>query len=278
MSNFIRRYPAFSLFILALTLGVAPIAPVAAGLLPPAFFQLAALSASVAGIILAGVEGHKGAIRELLGRALIWRVGLRWWLFVLLFPVIPSMGGLYLARLFGGPTVDWSGLDPLYSIIPTMLFLIIFAGLGEEFGWRGFAIPRLQTRYNALVTSLVIGTFHALWHTPLFFIDGLMQHRLAQDVGFITAFSVYAIFVIALSVQLTWVFSKTKGSVLLAAVFHGAINAWSGYIDIYRGYIGNLYAYTILMVMISIAIVLIFWRREPYAKKASSVKSLHPTA
>ena len=278
MPTLIKKYPAVSLFILSLILGLAPLALVATRLLPPAYSQLGGISASAAGVILAGVEGKKRGIWELLGRALIWRVDLRWWLFALLFPIIPSLGGLYLARLLGGPAIDWSGMSPVYTLIPLILFLTIFAGLAEEFGWRGFAIPRLQARYNIFLTCLVIGTFHALWHIPLFFIEGTMQHTMAQDAGFIPAFPVYAVFVIALSVQLAWLFNNTKGSVLLAAIFHGAINAWNDYIDIYRGHMGNLYAYTAVMVIVAIVIVLVFWRRELFAKKVSAVKSLHPIA
>jgi hypothetical protein len=270
MSNLVKKYPALSLFILALIFGVAPMAPVVAGLLPPAFYQLGALSASAAGIILAAVEGRKGGVRELLGRVLIWRVGIGWWLFALLFPAIPAAGSQYLSSLFGGPSVDWSGVGPLYSIIPLLLFLIVFAGLGEEFGWRGFAIPRLQTRYNALRTSLIIGAFHSLWHIPLFFVKGVMQHSMAQEAGLIPAFLGYAVFVIAFSVQLTWIFNNTKGSVLLAAVFHGAVNAWNGYIDIYRGHMAGVYAYMALMAAVAIVVVLIYGMKSLSGTKRSA--------
>jgi membrane protease YdiL (CAAX protease family) len=141
-------------------------AAVATGLLPQGFDQLGALSASLAGIVVAAVEGRKGGVRELLGRFLIWRVGIQWWAFVLLFAVIPAVAALYLFSLFGGPPVDWSGLEPLYSVVPMIIMLTILAGMGEEFGWRGFAMPRLQARYNALVSSTSLaysgacGTYH----------------------------------------------------------------------------------------------------------------------
>src|SRR3989304_8776152 len=162
MSGFVKRYPGLSLFVLAMILGAATLAPVAVGLAPPAFFQLTALIASAAGIILAAVDGGKSAVRELLRRVLIWRVGLGWWFVALLFPVIPTIGALYLAALFGRQAVDWADVSPVYSVIPAPLLLIAFAGLGEEFGWRGFAVPRLQSRHNALITSLIIGAlpFH----------------------------------------------------------------------------------------------------------------------
>src|ERR1043165_5535481 len=106
MSAFVKKSPALSLLVLAMIFGTAPTVAVATGLLPQGASQLGALSASLAGIILAAVEGRKGGVRELLGRFLIWRVGIQWWAFVLLFPIIPSVAALYLFNLFGGPAVD----------------------------------------------------------------------------------------------------------------------------------------------------------------------------
>jgi len=258
MSAFVKKYPVLSLFVLALIFGVAPLAAVATGLLPQGFAQLGALSASLAGIVVAAVEGRKGGVRELLGRFLIWRVGIQWWAFALLFTVIPSVAALYLFSLFGGPTVDWSGLGPLYSVVPMILMLTIFAGMGEEFGWRGFAMPRLQARYNALVSSIIIGVLWGLWHIPLFLVEGTTQYNWRLDAGLIPAVLGYTVFLIAWSIQYTWVFNNTKGSVLLAAVVHGAGNAWlGGYIDVYRGYWGGIVTFTVVSVIVSIIIVLV---------------------
>jgi membrane protease YdiL (CAAX protease family) len=256
MSAFVRKYPAVSLVVLAMILGVAPIVAVAAGLLPPGANQLGALSASLAAIILAAVEGRKGGVRELLGRFLIWRVGIQWWAFVLLFAVIPAVAGLYLFNLFGGPAVDWSGLKPLYSVVPTIIILTVLAGMGEEFGWRGFAMPRLQARYNALASSIIIGVLWGIWHIPLFLVKGTIQYEWQLEAGMIPAVLGYTVFVIAWSIQYTWVFNNTRGSVLLAAVLHGAVNAWNAYIDVYRGHFGGIVAFTVVSVIVSIIIVL----------------------
>jgi membrane protease YdiL (CAAX protease family) len=258
MSAVVKKYPVLSMFVLALVFGAALAAPVATGLLPPGFSQLGALSASLAGIVAAAVEGRKGGVRELLGRFLIWRVGIQWWAFALLLLVIPAVAALYLFSLFGGPTVDWSGLGPLYSVVPMIFMLTIFAGMGEEFGWRGFAMPRLQARYNALVSSIIIGALWGLWHIPLFLTKGTTQYDWRLSAGLIPAALGYTVFTIAWSIQYTWVFNNTKGSVLLAAVFHGAGNAWfGGYIDVYRGYFGGVVSFTVVSVIVSIIIVLV---------------------
>jgi uncharacterized protein len=255
MSVFVKKYPAISLLVLAMIFGTAPAFAVAGGLLPPAASQLGALSASLAAIVLVVIEGRKGGLRELLGRILIWRVGIQWWAFVLFFAIIPSVAALYLFKLLGGPPVDWSGLRPLYTVIPMFIFLVIAAGIGEEFGWRGFLLPRLQTRHNALVSSLIVGAAWAIWHIPLFFIEGTNQYELQSQGGLLPAILGYSTLVIASSIQFTWVFNNTNGSVLLAAVLHGASNAWVGYIDVFRGYFGGAIAFMALSVLVAIIIV-----------------------
>ena len=257
MSAFVKKYPAISLLVLAMILGFAPSLAVAAGKLPPEASQLGALSASLAAIILVVVEGRKGGLRELLGRFLIWRVGIQWWAIALFFAAIPSVAALYLFQLFGGPPVDWSGLPPLYTVIPSFILLTFAAGMGEEFGWRGFLLPRLQTRHTALVSGLIVGVMWATWHIPLFFLKGTNQYDLRSAGGLLPAILGYSVLVIATSIQFTWLFNNTKGSVLLAAVFHGASNTWGGYIDVFRGYFGGALAFAAVSVLVSFIIVLV---------------------
>ena len=256
MSAFVRKFPAISLLVLAMIFGTAPSLAVASGLLPPAAAQLGALSASLAAIVLVVVEGREGGLRELLSRFLIWRVGIQWWAFALLFAIVPSVAALYLFNLLGGPPVDWSRLPPLYTVVPMFIFLTLAAGIGEEFGWRGFLLPRLQNRHNALVSSLIVGVLWAIWHIPLFYLKGTFQYDLQSQDGLLAAILSYSIFVIVSSIQFTWVFNNTRGSVLLAAVMHGANNTWGAYIDVYRGHFGGILTFMAVSVLVSIIIVL----------------------
>ncbi len=257
MSAFVKKHPAISLLVLAMIFGFAPVLAVAAGWLPPAAAQLGALSSSLAGIVLVVVEGRQGGLRELLSRFLIWRVGFQWWAFALFFMVIPSVAALYLFNLLGGPPVDWSEVPPLVNVIPMFIMLAIAAGMGEEFGWRGFLLPRLQTRHNALVSGLIVGVVWAIWHIPLFFIKGTSQYAQQMEAGLLPAILTYSVFVIVTSLQFTWLFNNTRGSVLLAVVLHGASNAWGGYIDVYRGHFGGILTFGGLTVLVSIIIVLL---------------------
>jgi ascorbate-specific PTS system EIIC-type component UlaA len=97
----------------------------------------------------------------------------------------------------------------------------------------------------------------AIWHIPLFFIKGTSQYDIQAQGGLLPAILGYSVFVIVSSIQFTWIFNNTKGSVLLAAVFHGASNAWGGYIDVYRGHFGGILTFMAVSVLVSIIIVLI---------------------
>lgn len=262
MAGFINKHPAVSLFLLATILGGAPLALITAGILPNEYSQLGALSASVAAFILAGIEGGRGHVRELLSRGLVWRVGIKWWLTALLYTAPIALAALYFSSVFGYADFKLESLPPIYQALPMMLLLIVLAGLGEEFGWRGFLLPRLQRHHTALRASLIIGLFHSLWHIPLFLTEGTVQNDWAQQLGFFPAFLGYSAFVVAWAIQLTWFFNNTGGSVLMVAVVHGAGNVWiGGYFNVSEnaGIAGNNIL-TVLMIIISLLIVAVAGR------------------
>lgn len=259
MTAIVKSHPVISFFLLSVLLGMLPLALVSSGLLPVAFSQLGAFSASIAGFILASIGAGRESVTDLLRRVLIWRVGFRWWITAILYTAIMAAAALFLSSKFDGITIDWQSLPPIYQVIPMMFILIVLAGLGEEFGWRGFLIPVLQCRHSALVSSLIIGVCHSFWHLPLFLVEGTAQSEWAQQLGLIPAFLGYSVFVIAWAIQLSWFFNNTKGSVLLVAVVHGAGNAWiGGYFDVSgnAGTLGNNML-TVLMATLSLALVVI---------------------
>jgi uncharacterized protein len=254
--SWVEGHPAFSHFVLAVALGLVPVGIVAAGLLPSAFIQLGALSGSVAGFLLAALIGGRRGVLDLLRRGGIWRVGLGWWFFAFLFPPTATVVALLVTAPLGAGSVDWSRVGSSDSLIGLLVFLIVAAGVGEEFGWRGFALPRVQARRSALAASLVVGTLHSLWHAPLFFIPGVSQYDIAQQVGLAAAFLGHTVLIVALAVHMAWIFNHTRGSVLLVAIYHGSVNAWNGHLDLPRGGLAGVWVYAALMVLVSVGLVL----------------------
>src|SRR5215203_3345876 len=120
-------------------------------------------------VMTGATEGREG-VRRLLRRFVLWRVGLRWYLFALIgLPAILVLGAIVLP----GALASFQGLGP--TIVTTYLYFFAYiffigGGLNEEPGWRGFALPRLQRLHGPLVGSLILGPLWGLWHLPLFWV------------------------------------------------------------------------------------------------------------
>ena len=120
-------------------------------------------------VMTGATEGREG-IRRLLHRIVLWRVGLRWYLFALVgFPAIIVL----VASVLPGALASFQGLAPTIVTAYLFYFAYVFSiggGLNEEVGWRGFALPRLQRLHGPLVGGLILGSLWALWHLPGFLI------------------------------------------------------------------------------------------------------------
>ena len=106
-------------------------------------------------------------------------------------------------------------------MLPTLLiyvvYMMIFVALGEEVGWRGYALPALQARYSALIASLILGVMWALWHLPVFFNPDTSYSDLP--------FFLFVAFLVPVAILMTWLFNSTAGSVFMAMLFHAVMNS-----------------------------------------------------
>ena len=170
---------------------------------------------SVVAIVLTASVFGRGPLRKLLARLLIWRINPLWYLVVILGPVVLTGGVVGLNALMGGPALSL-GMT-LLGVLSMLAFSIVpGSALGEEIGWRGYALPRLQSRMSALGASLIIGPIWALWHLPLW-LTGTPGRTP-------TLYAAFVISTIALSVILTWVYNSTGGSLLMVVLLHATYN------------------------------------------------------
>jgi uncharacterized protein len=230
----LSRYPLIFFFIIACAgswLVVLPYLRSAsgAGLLPfawPVPFAVSAALAPFAGPFLAafvmtGVTEGTPGIRRLLGRFVQWRVGLWWYLFALVgLPAIMVLGAIALPGVLASFTAPPLPLLLTYPIA-LVTTLVIGGPLGEEPGWRGFALPRLQRLYGPLGGSLVLGPLWSFWHLPYFWMPewGTPKESGLDIVWFVLALT-------AATIIYTWVFNKTKGSLVVVILLHASNDAF----------------------------------------------------
>jgi membrane protease YdiL (CAAX protease family) len=262
------RYPVASFYILALALGAAIVYLVVQGILPSGLALAAALSASIAGIIMTAVEDGRAGLQLMLSRLLIWRVGIGYWLFAILFVPLAVLLGSMVNPLFNGDPLNFSNMKPAFQIVPMFISFFIIAGLGQELGWTGFLTPRLQARFSALTSCVIRAILGGLWHLPMFLYAGLQDPALADfpyagwiaQKGFLVAIgTLIVVFLIPWSIFYNWIFNNTRGSLLLVAVLHGSeiwVAYWMVSAGIDQSNLNNYWGYGAVMVVVAIIIII----------------------
>ncbi len=144
----------------------------------------------------------------LLSSVVHWRVGFIWYLIAILAPIEVQLAAVWVNMMLGSAPPDWSAVPAAAQIAVTVAILLVFSGpLGEEPGWRGFALPQLLQNAGALAASLVLGVIWAAWHLPLVLLGELSIHG-----------SVHAVIA---AIVFTWLWQNTQ-SVLLPILMHAA--------------------------------------------------------
>lgn len=178
---------------------------------------------TIAALTITAYLQHRDGIRRLLSKLLIWRVDLRWYAFVAFSPVLVLLLAVLIFTLSGGNVGQFEPTELCLTFLPTLLFALPFGPVAEELGWRGFALPKLQEMYSPLRSSIILGTIWTFWHLPMFWFPGAALSS-ATEIG-LASISLYLVHTIVQAILFTWVFNHTKGSVLVAILFHGFSNA-----------------------------------------------------
>lgn len=187
---------------------------------PPALgFTVLVLGSLVPSVVATGLTGRAGgavAVRQLLTGLLRWRLPLPWYL-LLLAPTAVTLVAVSLNSIVRNGPPAALGVPVATAIAMVVFSIFPGSALGEEVGWRGYALPRLQQRRSALGAGLLVGVLTALWHLPLW-LRGAPTHPLSL-------YAPFAIQVVAYAVIYTWLYNGTGGSLLMAVLFHASTNA-----------------------------------------------------
>ena len=175
-----------------------------------------------ASVLMTGLTLGKEGVIALLRRYVQWRLGWQWYLAAFLMTPSLIVLAVYVnAALVGAPpdfsTVMAHKIFGASATLPLFLlpfFLVDLISNGEEIGWRGYVLPRLQSRYSALTSTLILGVIWGFWHLPKY-----LSHWNT------VSFAWFIVHAMAYAVILTWLYNNTKGSLLLVAISHASSNA-----------------------------------------------------
>lgn len=171
---------------------------------------------TLAAIVLWMFSGTRGQLKDAFSRLLPHRSKLIWYTIVLLLPIAILLPGLFVYSLVGGNIEDFSIVSLLLVFVPA----IFISGLGEEMGWRGYALSRLQVTRSPFVSSLIVGVLWGLWHLPVIYWISSQTILL-----FLGEFVLYVFLVTAFSVIFTWVYNATDKSLWMIVLMHAAFTA-----------------------------------------------------
>jgi membrane protease YdiL (CAAX protease family) len=162
-------------------------------------------------------EGRAG-VATLLTRIGRWQVNWRLYVFAIGYLAATKLLAAVIHRIVVG---EWPMFgDTSVVLIAGGILVSTWVQAGEELGWRGYALPRLAALMGLGGASVLLGVIWALWHLPLFIMEG------TGSTG--QSFPLYLLHVTALSVAISWLYWKTKGSLLLVMIMHAAVNNTTG--------------------------------------------------
>lgn len=221
------------------------------------FFAILAITTpTISAVIVLGLNDGLQGIKNLFAGFRIWKVGIQWYFAGLLFIIAPLIFALFYL-LLGGEAPGAASNYTLGIFLLDLFISLITGPLNEEAGWRGYALPRLESRFSALTSSIIIGILWGFWHLPLY----LVEQRLP--------FYIFIFLNIVLSILITWGYNNTHGSLVIAVLFHFCFNFVGTYIAGKLGLLPTMMFYLAggILIGIYVIIVIIYYGPKRLSRK-----------
>lgn len=234
------------------------------GLLPDAIWTnlgfFGAWGPLVASLFLSYKENGKNGIKNLLRKGKDYTFKKQWWaVILLLFPGLIFVA--YAISVFVNDFIPVSEAKGMYWFIPFIFFLVLATSgpLQEEFGWRGYVLPRLQAKYSPFISSLILGVIWAAWHLPQFLVP-------PEKTGmfYVTPIWSFILTIISTSIIFTWVYHHTNGSILAMLLLHTQMNLFFWIFPVV--YTATGYLWILLLFSLTGLLILLFDRKYFFSK------------
>jgi len=217
-------------------------------IIPYSFHYLTGYGPLIVSAVMTGLSGGAEGLKDLWQRLTKWQVEPVWWLVAVspLFIYLLVSTALWLIQGQKPDLIILGQVDHLPPLgLGAILLWILTFGIGEETGWRGFALPRLQNGRKALSATILLWMFWALWHLPLFFYSYDLSIIPGMLIGLLGG-----------AITFTWLYNSTGGSVLITAIWHGLFNYTTACISCKIGLIAAVIS--ALVMVWAVLIVVIF--------------------
>jgi len=262
----VQAHPLLSYFGLAYliswTLWLPAYCPPLKSLALPFQHALGSFGPLLAGLLLSWRLQGKAGLTELWKRMTRWRVGAGWYVLVLLGPLLLAIAALGLEAALNKHPLQLTGLGlspefPGLGRVGFLLFTVLVYGYGEEVGWRGFALPRLERSYGPRWSVLLLALGWAGWHLPLFlYRPGMMQMGIGGAIGWLCS-------ILTGTALMSWLYRHTRGSLLIAALLHATLDL------AFTGQTATVLATNVVGAVITTLGIMAFWRLRPLPAQAS---------
>jgi membrane protease YdiL (CAAX protease family) len=223
MRGWVKRHPVASFFVLAYAISWLASVPAALGYGFMFFFTQ--FGPALAALIVTWYSG--APVRGWARKIVRWRVAPRWYAVAIGLPILLVGTQVAIFALLGGPIFLSLLPGALAGFVPSLAILTLDAGLGEEPGWRGLALPGLQTAYTPVIATAVLGILWAFWHFPMVFIDERFPHGFTSIAPLVLLAILTVVGIALMAFFYTWVYNATQ-SVLLCMLLHGSFNTATG--------------------------------------------------
>jgi hypothetical protein len=206
-----------------------------------------------AALVIVGRRGLPG-LRLELAEQWQWRLPVMLWALILFAPALIVVTAIVIAGALGATAGQWNDPGQLFLILPVFLYVVILGGpLGEEFGWRGFALPHLEQRIHPAAAVILLGVVWGLWHLPLFWIEGTVQQQ--------TPLAAFLAQTTVTSVIYGWLWNKTRSLPAIVAI-HAATNTTVGLLPVLPETADSLIPlWTAISIAAVIALLLLIWTK-----------------
>ena len=209
---------------------------------------LAVFTPSLVALVLTAITKGKKGVLELFVKQTVKKTAFKWLLLsVIGIPVLASLAMLTSLSF----DISKFGLRTT-QLLPQIVIIVLIA-IGEEYGWRGFLLPRLLKKLNVFYSSMILGLIWGVWHFPAYLIE--------TGVPLNMHFLVFLLWVVIGTLFISWIYYYTK-SVLTSILIHISANAAFNYLLILPEFTGSMNTFWLFILYLSVLMILVYWFRR----------------